>query len=145
MKFKSKFLISVLSMLMVANILGVFSFQDNEASNVSAASFMTVEKLNRGISAINTGNGMLVSWRYLANDPADTIYKLYRDNNLIYTSNANEATCFLDANGNAKSKYHVDTIIKGKVASSDICSLISGDSYFDIPLSPQEVDILLMI
>ncbi len=27
-----------------------------------------VEYLNRGISAINTGNGMLVSWRFLAND-----------------------------------------------------------------------------
>jgi len=45
-----------------------------------------VEYLDRGISAINTGSGMLVSWRYLANDSDTAEFRLYRDNNLIYTN-----------------------------------------------------------
>ncbi len=136
MKLKSKFLASVLSTIMAVNMLGVVGFQGNESYYVSAASSTTVEKLNRGISAINTGNGMLVSWRYLANDPVNTVYKLYRDGSLVYTSNANEATSYLDASGNANSKYRVDTVINGGVVSSDNCSLTSGNSYFDVPLSP---------
>ena len=40
---------------------------------VNAGNSMTVEYLERGISAINTGSGRLVSWRYLADD----------DNNII--------------------------------------------------------------
>lgn len=87
--------------------------------SASAASACTVEKLDRGISAINTGSGMLVSWRYLANDSEATVFKLYRDNSLIYTSNSGESTCFLDATGSSSSKYRVDSIVNGTVNASD--------------------------
>ncbi len=93
-----------------------------------------VEYLDRGISAVNTGNGMMVSWRFLANDPDDAVFNLYRDGELIYTSEGNSATSFLDAGGNASSAYRVDTLSGGTVISRDDCSMISGESYFDIPL-----------
>ena len=38
------------------------------AVTASAAGNCQMEYLDRGISAINTGSGMLVSWRFLAND-----------------------------------------------------------------------------
>ena len=94
-----------------------------------------VEYLNRGISAINTGNGMLVSWRFLANDSDNAEYKLYRNDELIYTSKKDQATCFLDKSGNNKSAYRVDYISDGKVVNSEKCNLISNKDYFDIPLS----------
>ena len=68
-----------------------------------AAGTYQVEALNRGISAVSTGSGMLVSWRFLANDPDQTVFRLYRDNQLIYTSEQNMATCYLDAGGSAAS------------------------------------------
>lgn len=43
---------------------------------VHAASSTTVEYLNRGMSVFNTGNGMMVSWRYLASDAEDTEYRI---------------------------------------------------------------------
>ena len=45
----------------------------------------------------------------------NTVYKLYRDGALIYTSNANEATCYLDAGGGSNSKYRVDTVVNGEL------------------------------
>jgi hypothetical protein len=78
-----------------------------------------VEHLDRGIAAFGTGKGMLVSWRVLANDPADAVYRLYRDGRLIYTSQSGQATCFLDAEGQSSSVYRVDTLAGGTVTGSD--------------------------
>ena len=107
---------------------------NNTAFNNTAN--MVVEYLDRGICAVNTGSGMLVNWRFLATDPDNAVFKLYRDNSLIYTSTekANGATCFLDKAGNASSKYKVETYSGTKLLSSDTCSLTSNAGYFDIKL-----------
>lgn len=99
-----------------------------------AVSKNVVEYLDRGISAVNTGNGMLVNWRYLADDDVNTVFNLYRDNTLIYTSKAGESTCYLDKNGNAGSAYRVDTLVNNKVTQSSNCNLKSSNSYFEIPM-----------
>ncbi len=105
--------------------------------SVSAAQTNNVlEHLDRGISAINTGSGMLVSWRFLADDDDNAIFNLYRDGSLIYTSESGKSTCYLDKDGKNTSSYRVDTLSGGKVVSSDDCRLISNNSYFDIPLQP---------
>ncbi len=106
------------------------------ADAASPSATNVLEYLDRGISAVNTGSGMLVSWRWLANDDDNAVFRLYRDNSLIYTSEGSKGTCYLDAGGNASSKYRVDYVSGGKVVSSENCSLISGNTYFDIPLSP---------
>lgn len=95
-----------------------------------------VEKLDRGISAINTGTGMLVSWRYLANDSDAAVFKLYRNGSLVYTSNAGESTCYLDASGKATDKYTVETIENGRVVSSAACKIESNTDYLQINLTP---------
>lgn len=93
-----------------------------------------MEYLDRGISAINTGSGMLVSWRFNANDADNTVFRLYRSEELIYTSEAGMATCYLDQGGNASSAYRLDTLVGEKVVSSDQCYMISDQNYFDIPM-----------
>ena len=94
-----------------------------------------LEYLDRGICAVNTGNGMLVSWRWTGSDSDTAAFKLYRDGTLIYTSTGNDATCYLDAGGNSKSKYRVDTYDGSKLTDSSDCSLISAGDYFDIYFS----------
>ncbi len=135
MRLLKKITASVLSLCMAVSSAAVVT--ENIADNVSAASGnCVVEYLDRSVTAVSTGSGMLVSWRFLANDAENAEFKLYRDNTLIYTSSAGEATCFLDKSGSAKSKYRVDTLNGGKVISSSECSMISGNNYFDIPLTP---------
>lgn len=94
----------------------------------------TAEYLDRGVCAVNTGAGMMVSWRFLASDSDSAVFKLYRDGALIYTSEEGKATSFLDQEGTAQSLYRVDTEEGGKTVSSSVCSMISDQSYFDIAL-----------
>lgn len=134
---KTKFKRTVSAMTACA-ITAVSSTVSTLANTIPTASAVTtnavLEYLDRGISAINTGNGMMVSWRFLANDPDNAVYKLYRDNTLIYTSDAGMATSYLDKGGSATSNYKVETYSGDKLLSSDTCRLISGQSYFDIPM-----------
>ena len=94
-----------------------------------------MEYLDRGIYAIKSGNGMFISWRYNANDDDNAEFQLFRDDQLIYTSKAGEATNYWDASGSASSNYRVDTIVNGNVVSSEGCRFTSGSNYFDIPLN----------
>lgn len=134
MKLFSKIAASALSVCIAASSVGATLLTTKQASAKTGSCM--AEYLDRGISAVNTGSGMLVNWRFLANDAESTVFKLYRDNTLVYTSNAGDATCYLDKNGSASSKYRVDALVNGKVINSSNCSLISGNSYFDIPLEP---------
>ncbi len=111
----------------VANLVTVPVYADYRVNG-------SVEYLDRGINAVNTGNGMMISWRFLANDADDSVFKLYRDNELIYTSDVGNATSYLDPSGNSSSKYRVETFSGGRAVSVDYCNMISNESYFDIPL-----------
>ena len=93
-----------------------------------------MEYLDRGIYAVNSGNGMFVSWRWNADDADDAEFRLYRDDTLIYTSTSGKATSYQDNGGNINSKYRVDTIVSGEVVGSQDCKFNSGSQYFDIPL-----------
>lgn len=135
MKFNIRRVASALSALVIASV-SVAVPKAAENFPADAASNVMLEYLDRGISAINTGNGMLVSWRYLANDDDNAVYKLYLDGSLVYTSEAGQSTCYLDTQGSASSKYRVDTISGGKLVGSEECKLISDNSYFDLPLDP---------
>lgn len=132
MKLFSKIAASALSLCIAATSIGT------GLSNISPVSAKSgncmAEYLDRGISAINTGSGMLVSWRFLASDSESSVFNLYRDGKLIYTSGSGKATCYLDTSGSANSKYQVESVVDGKVVSTSNCSMISGNSYFDIPL-----------
>ena len=94
-----------------------------------------MEYLDRGIYAIRSGNGMFISWRFNANDSDYTEFRLYRDNSLIYTSKAGQATNYWDAYGSDNSVYRVDTVVNGTVKSSDTSKFTSGSNYFDIKLN----------
>ena len=102
--------------------------------SAAAAAAPVVENLDRGIVAIKSGNGMLVSWRFLASDPTGTEFRLYRDDQLLMTSKGDEATCFYDESGSAASRYRVDSLVNGTVQTTSTCSLISGTDYFQIPM-----------
>ena len=134
MKLVRRIMSAVMS-FMVAASAAIPNIQTASAADYTMNSGKTVvENLNRGISAINTGKGMLVSWRNLANDSDDAVYKLYRDNTLIYTSEKDKATCFLDTSGNASSSYKVEYYSGGKLISSENCSHISSNNYLQVKL-----------
>ncbi|MBR6618518.1 MAG: RICIN domain-containing protein [Oscillospiraceae bacterium] len=129
---KKKFGAVLLAGMMGLSVCSGMAPQNTQ--NAAAASGVYLEKLDRGISAVSTGSGMLVSWRFLANDPDAAIFKLYRDDTLVYTANPGDATCFLDAGGNASSKYKVETYSGTSKLNEATCALTSGGNYFDVKL-----------
>ena len=88
-----------------------------------------VEALSRGVVAVKTNDGNLVSWRSLGTESIDTVYELYRDGELIYTSGKGMATCYLDSAGGESSKY---TVMTGEIASDPVTPY--SRNFFDIPL-----------
>lgn len=104
-------------------------------NSVIASGGYSMEKLDRGIYAVKSSQGMFVSWRFNADDASDAEFRLYRDDDLIYTSSKGDPSCFLDKSGNPYSSYRVDTYENGSLKSSDKCKLSSQNSYFDIPLN----------
>ena len=120
--------------IVALNTAAMGTFTNNVS--VHAASAPYIEQIDRGITAINTGNGMLVSWRFLADDADDAVFELYRNDTLIYTSTAGMATCYLDESGTANDIYRVDTVENGRTSSSDVCYMQSDNDYFKIALDP---------
>ncbi|MGN1224198.1 MAG: rhamnogalacturonan lyase, partial [Ruminococcus sp.] len=134
MKFSFRSMLSAVTAAILSFSALPLSGISSTTLTADAASAPIVEKLDRGITAIKTGNGMLVSWRFLADDPTGTVFQLYRNDTLIYTSQGEEATCFYDESGSASSSYRVDAVVNGAVQSTSTCSLISGTDYFEIPM-----------
>ena len=132
-KFSAALLAGVMSLSLCSGLLPQTEYAA-EMTKASAASGPYVEKLDRGITAVNTGSGMLVSWRFLASDPDAAVFKLYRDDTLVYTSNAGDATCYLDAGGSTSSTYRVETYNGDSRIGNDVCGRTSGGGYFDVPL-----------
>ncbi|MBQ8725190.1 MAG: hypothetical protein IJY74_05935 [Oscillospiraceae bacterium] len=137
MKKIKKWLAGAMSLCMMGTMLTALPTETAEAADYSCnTGNIMMEYLDRGVSAVSTGSGMLVSWRVLANDADDATFVLYRDNTEIYRSTSGKATCYLDASGSSSSKYRVDTLSSsGSVISSSNCSIITGSNHFDIQLS----------
>ena len=106
----------------------------NAAYGVGGNGTSIMEYLDRGIYAVKSGSGMLVSWRFNADDADDAEFRLYRNDEMIFASTTGKATCFYDAGGSSSSEYRVDTIENGVIVSSEKCRFSSGSNYFDIPL-----------
>lgn len=95
-------------------------------AQASSAITRNVENLDRGVVATKTNDGVLVSWRRLATEPADTTFTLYRNKEKI---NEGAVTNFVDAQGSVNDKYTV--VCNGQMSKSvDVWA----NGYLDIPL-----------
>lgn len=65
------------------------------------------EYLDRGVAAVRTDDGVLVSWRLLGTDPADAGFHVYRDGRRITTAPITASTNLLDPDGTDASEYFV--------------------------------------
>jgi fibronectin type 3 domain-containing protein/lysophospholipase L1-like esterase len=65
------------------------------------------EYLDRGVAAVQTDAGVLVSWRLLGTDPADAGFHVYRDGDRITDEPVTDSTNLVDAAGTDASEYFV--------------------------------------
>lgn len=75
------------------------------------------EKLDRGLVAVKTPEGVFISWRFLSTDSDSTLFELYRDGEKIGDAPF-VLTNYLDADGCDTSHYVVKTLCGGRITEA---------------------------
>jgi hypothetical protein len=91
-----------------------------------------MEKIDRGLVAVATDDGVLVSWRMLGTDPSDVAFRLYRDGTPL--TSALKVTNHLDADGGPDSTYQVAALVHGREGERSRSVRPWTNGYLDIPL-----------
>jgi rhamnogalacturonan endolyase len=95
-----------------------------------------VEKLDRGVISVRSGSGNLVSWRWLATDPDDVAFTVYRDGVKITPTPLTGATDYLDSGASAGASYTVRAVVGGVEQAASPASLSFANGYHDVPITP---------
>lgn len=97
-----------------------------------------MEYLTRGLIAVQTEQGVFVSWRFLGTDHETTAFHLYRDGKRITRDPIAESTNFLDQNGTADSVYQVAAVNKGREEKLSKKARVWQENVLEVPLAKPE-------
>ncbi len=115
---------------------------DIQAISKKAQKGKRVEKLDRGVVSAHTNSGNLISWRLLATDNENTVFKLFKNGQQppIFEGTAKQATNYFDKDGTAADTYTIDTFVNGVCTefacqSKNFNGISKNGAYFDIDLN----------
>nr|WP_240506398.1 rhamnogalacturonan lyase [Thermoactinospora rubra] len=99
-----------------------------------------MERLDRGLVAATTPEGVFLSWRFLgtevtgagARGMVGADFRVYRDGRPIAT--VTDSTNYLDTSGSAASRYSVAPVVKGKEGHRSPSVRPWSETFYDIPL-----------
>ncbi|MFI7129428.1 rhamnogalacturonan lyase [Nonomuraea sp. NPDC050153] len=99
-----------------------------------------LERLDRGLVAATTGDGVYLSWRLLGSEVTGhgatgmtgADFKVYRDGRPIAT--VTDSTNYLDRGATAGSEYRVAPIVKGREGRHSSAATPWDKSFYDLPL-----------
>jgi rhamnogalacturonan endolyase len=84
------------------------------AFTVPAVAQRQMEALDRGLVAVSTGGTkVFLSWRLFGNDPAGTVFNIYRGTTKVNSTPITGATNLLDDAGSTSATYTVRAVIDG--------------------------------
>lgn len=130
MKFNSNRLFVLLGLLVLTVASGV-------AMNAQTVNATTdgrqMERLDRGVVAVKTDQGIFVSWRIFGTEGENVSYNLYRDGVKL---NAKPLTVgnYLDEAGKATATYRVAAVIDGKEQPQSAAVPVWSANYLSVPL-----------
>lgn len=104
------------------------------STSVGSAATKQMERLDRGVVAVKTGNGVFLSWRFLGNDAASTAFNLYRDGTKLNETPISTKTNYVDAGGSTSSKYVVKAVVGGKEIDASAPTTVWGQQYKTLSL-----------
>ena len=100
----------------------------------SFAQQRVMEKLNRGLVAVEANNGIFLSWRKFATEPDSVTFNVYRNDVLITPTPVEDVSNYFDGLGNKNNYYHIETLLNGSVIETSQVALVWEDGYKEIPL-----------
>jgi hypothetical protein len=107
------------------------------AAAAPAAITAQSESLNRGLVSVRSGSGNLVSWRWLASDPNDVGFNVYRGGTKLTATPITNSTNYLDNGAAADASYTVRAVVGGAEQAASAPSLrFTGGNFLDVPIQP---------
>lgn len=113
-------------------VLGVFAALAL-AAGVAHAQPKQMERLGRGLVAMQTGQGVFLSWRLLGTEPAAVRFNVYRDGRRL-TAEPQALTNLVDAQGRADSLYTVRAVVAGRELPAEAAVAPWAQPYLRVPL-----------
>ena len=89
------------------------------------------DKLDRGLIAVQTTNGVYCSWRIQADEYYDVKYNLYRDGTRV-NAEPLDVSNFTDASGSENSQYTVKAVLNGVEQQASKAATVFGNNYKEI-------------
>jgi hypothetical protein len=93
-----------------------------------------MERLDRGLISVRSGSGNLVSWRWLAADPADVGFNVYRGAAKVNATPITASTNYLDEGAAAGAAYTVRAVVGGVEQAASGAALNFANGYLDVPI-----------
>ncbi|WP_425385416.1 rhamnogalacturonan lyase [Streptomyces himastatinicus] len=107
-----------------------------KGATTKAAAAAQLEKLDRGLVSVRSGSDNLVSWRWLATDPANVAFNVYRGSTKVNASPITGSTNYLDKGAAASDTYTVRAVVNGTEQSASSAALQFRSGYLNVPISP---------
>ena len=113
---------------------GMILMVAGSASAASIARYM--EKLDRGLIAVQSGTGTFLSWRLFGTDPQDNTFgfNVYKGTTKLNTSVITNATCYQD-NSSGSGTYTVKPVTGSTEGAASEDALVITGGYVNIPLT----------
>lgn len=92
------------------------------------------EYLDRAPAAVQTADGVLVSWRMLGTDPDGVAFHVYRDGARITDAPITDSTNLLDEEGDAASTYFVTKVLDDVETTETEVFGVQTAEYLSVPL-----------
>ena len=90
--------------------------------------------VDRGLVAVPSSSGYLVSWRIMGEEYYDTKYNLYRNGTKIAT-NLTKSN-FLDTGGSSSATYQVEPVVRGTAQEKSKAVQAWANQYFEVKVQP---------
>ena len=97
-----------------------------------------MEKLDRGLVAAKTDEGVFLSWRILATEMNNTAFNIYRDNQKIAFISASEASNYIDKDGHQTSVYTIKPVVNNNELNESQTAVPLNNNYIEIALKQHE-------
>ena len=102
------------------------------AARTAAAS--QLEELDRGLVSVHTAEGNLVSWRWLASDPDDVAFNVYRGDLRVNDQPITGSTNFFHAGAPDYADYRVRAVVNGVEQEWSPHAVQFRPGYHDVPI-----------
>lgn len=99
-----------------------------------------MEKLDRGLVAVKTADGVYVSWRLWGSEPKNTGFNVYRNGQKITATPITTKTNYIDRGAAQNSTYSVRAVNNGTEGSASKAVGVWAQQYHAIDLTPPPAD-----